>query len=390
MLVEDVGAPRAELAERVLRRSLGDGRPAAVVAFAGTAARTAAVSRAAGVPDEWPELAEGSDVGEGLVEAGEALLSSLAGGRLVVVLTDGADHAGRAAAEAGRLDAEVLAVVVGTEAGGPVPGEGGPLVYEGEEVRSRAEATPWADAAVRVRSAADVAEAAVLVRGAARGLDAEAAWRRSSRPLYPWLAGLAAGLLVAESLPRRALAAAGVALLMGVTDAESLMRRGQSAADAGRWAEAAAAYREAAAIGDSAVARFNAGTAAGRAALAAEPADLEAAVADLREAVRLRPDWEAARVNLQLVYRLSRQERDGQAPPGPEDGPPESDGEGSSGESPGPASGGGAGGPDPFRTERPELSEADVERLLESARGLDEGGGKDRVDGRSEPAGKPW
>ena len=380
MAVEDCGGEsRLDVAESLLRRLAAEtaGRPRTLTAFAGGAELVAGLSRegrfgsprgaAAGVP-------RGSNLAGGVRAAADTLAVGLPGGRVVVVLSDGESQTPPRPVGG----ATVLGVCVGRE--GVVPGgdwsatAAGPLIYEGEVVRSRADADALRAACGEVWTLASmdrVDAVAEEIAGRIAGLDEASARgrspRRSFRPLL-----VAAAVLLSAAVVRRRFAAVSVLFLMAVADPSAL---GHRLADRGAWAEAAAAFGEAAAAdpGD-AEAQYNRGTALARAVLAGQSADagadLREAVSRLRRAVELRPDWPAARVNLQLAHRLRR--RSGGDPPdnrGDDDPPPERDAP--PGEGP---------PPDPFAGDVPPMSPAEADNLLEAARRADPGpsGGGER------------
>ena len=411
MQVRDVEATRASLARDVLRRSLLalTGHPVGVIAFAGDAVWAVPLGRQPQLPKSWPAAAAGSDIGLAVREASEMFAPTDAGGRVLVLLTDGEDHAASPAAE---TDAVVLAVCVGTDAGGLVPADGGPLTVEGRPVVSRADPkrlATWTGGrpALPVTSIDDVPIAVRAIREAADDGSLGRRTLRGTTPLYPWLVGAALACMALECVRlrwgRRRASAAGVLTLLFCGASPGWiddMRSGQRAADRGAWSKAARHYEQAfSRIPDPqsqatdaalprrrAAAAYNRGTSLARSVLSGEQPDpdaaLAAAVDALRQALRADPQMHSARINLQLIHRL----RGGPDPPADADRPPDDDA--TPGEAPPTA--GDEPTPDPFATAARPLGEDETRSLLDDVRRRDAGPSENGSTKRPNAAEKPW
>ncbi len=136
---------------RSLVKSLGPGDRAAVVAFAGRARMRCPLTENLGAVDQALRSLKPAEVQPGGSNLGAAIEEGLAafgegheehsGGRSMVLISDGEDHVESWPAQMGRLvhDAIVVTTIgVGDpELGVEIPTEHGPLVYKGEQVKTR-------------------------------------------------------------------------------------------------------------------------------------------------------------------------------------------------------------------------------------------------------------
>ena len=376
MAVEDCGGESRMAAAASLLQRLADsteGRPRTLTAFAGLSKLVSGLSRDSRLGSPLAaasDVRQGSDLTSGVRAAADTLAVGLPGGRVVVVLSDGESQTPPRPIDG----VEILGVCIGREgvvpAGGWASPSAEPLRFEGEIVRSRADAAAmraFGGPVWSVETAGEVDAVVAEIEGHLADSDEASARATSTARHFRPLLVLAVLLLAATAVRRRVVVAA-VLLMTAVSDPFIL---GHRLADRGEWADAAAAFGDVAdADANNADAWYNRGTSLARAVVAGQSedveADLRAAIRDLRRVVRMRPDRQDARVNLQLAYRLLRQ--------GKSDG-----GERSSSSSekndPGdsPDTQPPHGDADPFAGDSSPMTAAEADELLDDARGRDPG-----------------
>ena len=152
MLADDIQPSRLAVAKLSIDKLLGNlsGDRIGVVGFAGTAFILCPLTSDYAIvrrilddvgPDSIP--LGGSSISSALNEAQRAFLATPKGGRILVLVTDGEDHAGGIATALQHLqreDVAVVAALVGTDSGGLIPLPGGNFVKDrqGAVVKSRA------------------------------------------------------------------------------------------------------------------------------------------------------------------------------------------------------------------------------------------------------------